>query len=163
LIDVIGMGASSRPGDYPYKTIDAADSVQYFNSYFEKWRIQMGNLTDFYVLAHSLGGYLMGQYALNHTQHIKKLVFISPIGMTERGPDYNVNERWHDIFDEGTDNLPPMARQLFRWSFENKVSLFAGMRMLNRKVCASIVSKYIDPYMQNYTQMERDRAINYLL
>ena len=157
------MGASSRPADYPYKTIDATDSIDYFNEYFEKWRVSMGNLTDFYVLAHSLGGYLMGQYALLHSEHIRKIVFISPIGMTERPPDWDPQERWEDIFNLGTDNLPPMARNVYRWSFEHKVSFFAVMRLINSKTSSILVKKYIDPYMQNYTESERQSCINYLL
>ena len=38
LVDIIGMGASSRPNDYKYETISAKESIEYFNDYFELWR-----------------------------------------------------------------------------------------------------------------------------
>jgi len=41
----------------------------------------MGDLTNFILVGHSFGGYLVGNYALEYPQHIKKIVFISPIGI----------------------------------------------------------------------------------
>jgi pimeloyl-ACP methyl ester carboxylesterase len=38
LVDLIGMGASSRPKDYKHESISAKESIQYFNDYFELWR-----------------------------------------------------------------------------------------------------------------------------
>ena len=40
----------------------------------------MGNLTNFYLVGHSFGGYLSGLYASMYHQHIRKLLCISPIG-----------------------------------------------------------------------------------
>lgn len=40
------------------------------------------DLTNFYLTGHSFGGYLVGIYALKYHQHIKKLLFLSPIGIT---------------------------------------------------------------------------------
>jgi predicted alpha/beta-fold hydrolase len=34
--------------------------------YFEKWRVEMGNLQEFYLVGHSFGGYMMGNYATNY-------------------------------------------------------------------------------------------------
>lgn len=64
LIDNIGTGASSRPSDYIEKFADCAEnSTRYFVEYIEKWRVAMDNLTDFYLLGHSYGGYMAGSYA----------------------------------------------------------------------------------------------------
>ena len=41
----------------------------------------MGNLTGFYLIGHSFGGYLVGKYCLKYGQHVKKILFISPIGI----------------------------------------------------------------------------------
>ena len=41
----------------------------------------MGDLTNFILVGHSFGGYLVGNYAVEYPQHIKKIVFISPIGI----------------------------------------------------------------------------------
>jgi alpha-beta hydrolase superfamily lysophospholipase len=50
----------------------------------------MGNLTDFYLSAHSFGGYIMGNYAAAYHKHIKKVLLVSPIGIKERPKDYDV-------------------------------------------------------------------------
>ena len=60
VIDLIGMGSSSRP-TWTIKSGDDADA--YFMTIMENWRIEMGNLTDFVLAAHSYGGYLSGTYA----------------------------------------------------------------------------------------------------
>lgn len=46
----------------------------------------MGNLTNFYLAAHSFGGYLFGTYAAAHPQHVRKLLLLSPLG-TKAAPE----------------------------------------------------------------------------
>lgn len=60
VIDLVGMGSSSRPV-WTCRTGEEADA--YFMEAIEKWRINMGNLTNFFIAAHSYGGYLFGTYA----------------------------------------------------------------------------------------------------
>lgn len=81
LIDIPGMGSSSRPLNYPYKTISPEDTITYFVNYLEAWRKQMGDLTNFYLSGHSFGGYLSGNWALRHPKHFKKLILLSPVGI----------------------------------------------------------------------------------
>jgi len=81
LIDLIGMGGSSRPLDYDWENVTAQESVDYMAGYIEKWRIAMGNLTDFYLVGHSLGAYTSGNFATKHQQHIKRLMLCSPPGI----------------------------------------------------------------------------------
>ena len=47
----------------------------------ERWRVAMDDLKDFYLVGHSFGGYLVGNYAAQYPQHIKKLMLLSPIGV----------------------------------------------------------------------------------
>lgn len=63
LLDVIGMGASSRP-QFKVKTADEAD--EYLTEWLEAWRIKMGNLTGFVLAGHSFGGYISGIYACKY-------------------------------------------------------------------------------------------------
>jgi hypothetical protein len=42
-------------------------SIEYFNNYFENWRIGMDNLQDFYLAGHSFGAYLIGNYAMEYS------------------------------------------------------------------------------------------------
>ena len=61
--DIIGMGGSTR---WPFTCENAEDAEHYFLDSIEKWRIAMGDLTDFYLVGHSFGGYLGGLYASFH-------------------------------------------------------------------------------------------------
>ena len=60
VIDLIGMGSSSRP---TWTITNGHDADEYFMDIMEKWRVEMGNLTDFILVGHSYGGYLSGTYA----------------------------------------------------------------------------------------------------
>jgi len=61
LLDIIGMGASSR-APFDCRTADEAD--QYFVDFVESWRVAMNNMTDFVLAGHSYGGYVTSLYAL---------------------------------------------------------------------------------------------------
>ena len=76
---MIGMGGSSRPKDIS-EEITPAECIDYFLGYFEKWRIALPThykplrnkeLTGFYIIGHSLGGYLSMHYSLRFGQHVK--------------------------------------------------------------------------------------------
>ena len=60
IIDLVGMGSSTRP---TWECTNGAEADAYFMSAIEKWRINMGNLTNFFIAAHSYGGYIFGSYA----------------------------------------------------------------------------------------------------
>jgi pimeloyl-ACP methyl ester carboxylesterase len=79
LLDIIGMGGSSRPADYS-TDFTPEQSICYFLYYMEVWREKM-NLTKFILAGHSFGGYLVGNYAIYYPQHVKKLLMFSPIGV----------------------------------------------------------------------------------
>ena len=64
LIDIIGMGSSSRPAFDKQQTSEQADS--YFVSFLENWRQAFGDLKDFYLAGHSFGGYICGNYAIKY-------------------------------------------------------------------------------------------------
>lgn len=87
------MGSSSRPLDFNRHTFNENQCIDYFVEYFEKWRIQMGDLKNFYLAGHSFGGYLIGNYALKYHQNIKKILFISPCGFYKKPKDLRINKR----------------------------------------------------------------------
>ena len=78
VIDLPGMGSSSRP---TWRCRDGSEADTFFMDAIERWRINMGNLTDFMVAAHSYGGYIFGTYASLYPQHIRKLLLLSPLGV----------------------------------------------------------------------------------
>ena len=57
------MGSSSIPLDFKHNEFNEFECENYFNDYFEKWRVYMDDLRDFYLAGHSFGGYLFGNYA----------------------------------------------------------------------------------------------------
>ena len=77
------MGSSTRPH---WTCKNGAEADAFFMAAIEKWRINMGNLTDFYLAAHSYGGYLFGSYAAMYPQHVRKLLLLSPLG-TKQVPE----------------------------------------------------------------------------
>jgi pimeloyl-ACP methyl ester carboxylesterase len=64
LIDIIGMGSSSRPEFDKEQTAEQAD--EYFVDFLEKWRVAFGDLKDFYLAGHSFGGYISANYSLKY-------------------------------------------------------------------------------------------------
>lgn len=77
LIDLLGLGASSRP---TFLGTNSSDALDFYIQSFEKWREKM-NLKSFYLTGFSLSGYLMSKYTLRYPQYVKKLVLLSPLGM----------------------------------------------------------------------------------
>ena len=108
------MGGSSRPDDYN-KQFTPQQSIDYFVNYIERWREAMATefiptgqqteFTDFYLAAHSFGGYIAGNYALKHHQHIKKLILLSPVGIKPVFPDEPPLDPYKRF--EGKVNGPP--------------------------------------------------------
>ena len=83
------MGSSSRPKDYDKKGFNPEQSINYFVEYIEKWRQAM-DITDFYLAGHSWGGNMVGNYACKYHSHIKKLLLLSPVGISsELKMDFN--------------------------------------------------------------------------
>ena len=40
-------------------------------------------LTDFVLCCHSMGAYIGGHYACAYQKHIRKLIFLSPLGLRD--------------------------------------------------------------------------------
>lgn len=79
MVDIIGMGGSSRPVFQPESHVEAEEFL--VNS-FEIWRRKV-EITDFILAGHSFGGYYTGLYTSHYPQHVKKLLLLSPIGVEE--------------------------------------------------------------------------------
>lgn len=81
-VDLPGMGGTSR---VPFFCKTPEQAQDFFVDYLEFWRGEMeGELTDFYLVGHSFGGYISGLYAHAYQQHVRKVLFISPIGFAKR-------------------------------------------------------------------------------
>lgn len=106
-MDMVGQGASSRP---TFDAETAQEAIQFFVNFFENFRIAMGNITDFFLVGHSFGGYMCGQYALQYPKHIRKLLLLSPVGVKKTVPfDYHSNQ----VYPKGQE-LPMLFKYMFK-------------------------------------------------
>lgn len=85
LYDHLGMGLSARPTFTP-RTVDQVES--FFIEPIEKFRKHF-KLKKFILAGHSFGGYIGGCYTLKYTKHVKKLMFLSSIGIPEEPENYD--------------------------------------------------------------------------
>jgi NAD+ synthase len=72
-VDLLGHGDSTKPSDprhYSAKTVYAA---------LEAWIEQLDIDPPFYLIGHSLGGYMSLTYALNHPDRVRAMVLINPL------------------------------------------------------------------------------------
>jgi len=168
LVDIIGMGGSSRPTDFRSEKLGPQQSIDYFVNYLERWRQQMtkllnkeaqarskaieelsgsplegsGEFTQFILAGHSLGGYIIGNYALKHHRHMKKLIFLSPIGLKAK----ETEEEWEGLEEKFQElqEFPFWFKQLTRWTWKNQVSPFGVNRLLGQRQSYSMVKNYIE-------------------
>lgn len=83
LVDLIGMGGSSRPENFNPDIQTPQRALDYFLHYLEQWRLAVGPLKNFYLAGHNFGGFVAGHWALKcgREAKIKKLLLISPVGI----------------------------------------------------------------------------------
>jgi len=101
-IDLIGMGLSSRP---LFTCQSTEETIEYFVESIEQWRKKVG-IERFHLAGQSFGGYMSTMYALKYPEHVKKLLLISPAGVTRPTTD--------ESFRKTIDELPFLRRQVFK-------------------------------------------------
>ena len=131
LIDLIGMGGSSRPKNYDKHKLLPEQSTEYFVEYLEKWRQEM-ELTNFYLVGHSFGGWICGNYAVKYHYHIKKLILITPIGLKQ-----------NDSFGKPLPCCLKCCRPCLKRIWKSKISPFQPLRCLGRRFTACFFSNYV--------------------
>jgi pimeloyl-ACP methyl ester carboxylesterase len=88
--------------------------------------VSFGDIKDFILAGHSLGGFTVGLYAIKYHQYIKKLLMLSPAGVHSRPEDFDL--------DRELDNFPPERRlpkfmyKLTPIVWKAKISPFSVMR-----------------------------------
>ena len=85
LIDILGMGGSSRP-TFKLKTEEEVED--FFINWMECWRKSYG-LESMVLGGHSFGGFICGLYACKYPQYVKKLLMFSPLGINPMPDDFD--------------------------------------------------------------------------
>ena len=67
----------------------------------------MGNMKDFVLAGHSFGGYVAGLYASKYHKFVKKLLLLSPVGIHEKEPDFDIYDKLKYRFTIEKRRLPP--------------------------------------------------------
>lgn len=85
MIDLLGMGRSSRPRFFHNRLKDCEDFfVHCLEVFFEQ-----ENLTNFTIAGHSFGGYVACCYTLAHPKRVNMIILLSPIGVNEPPPGFD--------------------------------------------------------------------------
>lgn len=85
MIDLLGMGRSSRPN---FTHTKLSDCENFFTSCLEEFR-EYEKISKFTIAGHSFGGYVASCYAMSYPQYIQKIILLSPIGVNEPPPNWN--------------------------------------------------------------------------
>jgi NAD+ synthase len=72
-VDMLGHGDSPKPKNPEHYSAEAVYGV------LEDWIEQLGIDSPFYLIGHSLGGYMSLTYALNHPDRVRAMVLINPL------------------------------------------------------------------------------------
>ena len=96
LIDQLGMGASSRPS-LNFLELSPEETDIYLVDWLERWRKAMGDLKDFILAGHSFGGYVCGLYACKYHKYIRKLLLLSPFGVSSKPEDWTLENELQSL------------------------------------------------------------------
>lgn len=156
LIDLIGMGGSSRP-NFIAKTAEEADL--FFMNSLEGWRIAMGDMKDFILAGHSFGGYICGHYAAKYPQYLKKLLMLSPIGVGVKPENFDLKD-----MKFGPDKKSPSKFGVYMGKkiWDKKWSPFGVMRKSGKTIGKKIIKGYMNKRMSDLPPEEFNDLHAYL-
>ena len=167
MIDLIGMGGSSRPENFD-KSSSAQASIDYFTDYIEKWRVKMNNLTGFYIAGHSFGGYIVGNYALKYKQHIKRTLLISPIGVRDppkpklSGIDEYIRVATKISEMKGQPAVKLHDKLFMRLFWSEGKSMFTLLKLLGESNASKLIDDFSKGFSRTYAEGEREVVCDYL-
>lgn len=158
-IDHVGMGASSRPlGHFDLKW-SPEESLSYFVENLERWRQQFSldfnfELTNFYMMGHSFGAYVVGNYCVKYHKHVKKLLLLSPLGIrvTPAASEDGLSERDAQTISEmenpaGT-GFPLRLQVMLKIVWKQRISPFSVCRVCGEGFMKKIIAEYLEPRIE---------------
>ena len=101
----------------------------------------MGDLTNFYVAAHSYGGYIMGSYASLHPQHVRKLLLLSPLGVKAAPENFSFSRMTSRRYQRGR-GPPAWARPIANYLW-GRVNPFSLIHLRSEAKCREGIARYV--------------------
>jgi len=157
-IDLIGMGFSSRPQP-DFK--DSKDYINFFIDSIEAFRIKIfkdyseEDNKKFYLIGHSLGGYLSTNYSIKYPKYIIKLFLLSPVGITDMENNTEENEESNSFRKTFRDSIICLIWPL-KTTLQNLVNNF----LFKNSIKNGLLNRYtID---QKETELFRDLTFHCL-
>lgn len=133
LPDHLGMALSSRPN---INFEGTEHCIEFFVEAIEKFREAL-NIDKFYLVGHSLGGYLAATYALKYPQRIQKLSLLSPAGITDLSKGGKVHENMELSKKVGFSILKPFWNK--QWTMQG---MFTGSKVIRYFVKKGLRKRY---------------------
>ena len=133
-VDLLGLGASGRPD---YTAFDRESAVEFYLDSLKAWidKAQLDN-EPYWMLGHSFGGFIAGQYVLKHPKNVNGLILMSSVGVTARPPHMefeNIAERQTDVW--GRYGVKWMNETWTHGSF----ALFDPLRVMGRAAAHKLI------------------------
>lgn len=103
----------------------------------------MNNLTDFYLVGHSFGGFISGHFAIRNSQHIKKLILISPLGLRVTPDDETEKRRFETVYKKceevGIKPPSPSFALYMKTAWAHRISPMAVLRTLGKRQAVMLI------------------------
>ena len=130
-LDLIGMGKSEKPKiDYSFQ-----DHIEYLNEFIKK--LELKNII---LVVHDWGGALGFNYAKNHSENVKGIVFMETFAKPMEWNDLNFMARW--LFKKFRH---PVSGQ--NWNGKHNVFLrFILQASMIRKLSKQEKQTYLEPF-----------------
>jgi pimeloyl-ACP methyl ester carboxylesterase len=152
------MGFSSRPQP-DFK--DSKDYINFFIDSIEAFRIKIfkdyseEDNKKFYLIGHSLGGYLSTNYSIKYPKYIIKLFLLSPVGITDMENNTEENEESNSFRKTFRDSIICLIWPL-KTTLQNLVNNF----LFKNSIKNGLLNRYtID---QKETELFRDLTFHCL-
>ena len=148
------MARSYRP-DFTCETHEEAED--FFLVKIEAWRKEM-DLEIFDLVGHSFGGFLSARYSLKHSEYIRKLILLSPLGVVTSKTEEEMDEL---IAKEGfaIRMRIGLARKIAKCK---KISPFSILRGVGRIGARSVMKMVIKKRMSSIPDEDKPTWEKYL-
>lgn len=163
--DILGMGGSTRR-KFECETADEAE--EYLLDSVEKWRIAM-DITDFYLVGHSFGGYLAGLYSSKYTQHVKKLICISPIGFEIKPEGWDISKiKQRKVINHKGELVQRVGPPRFvgylkpDWIWSKKITPHRMFRALGARLTKAGLARYVSKRLSTDSEDEKEALQGFL-